>query len=55
MISTKSGVILSSSEVDQIMLLLEALNAETGNVRVYKIIEILMQDTIKAIKSEING
>jgi hypothetical protein len=55
MIKTTSGAILANSEIDEIMLQLEALSAETGSLRVFKIIEILMKDTTKAIKTENNG
>ena len=51
---SKDNTVLSDSEVDEITLLLEALHGETGNMKVFLIIEILMKETIETIKSDLN-
>ena len=41
----KDHTVLSDAEEDEMMLHLEAINAETGNIRVFKIMELIMKET----------
>lgn len=50
----KDNTIITDSEVDQIILILEAIHSETGCIKVFNIIEILMKETVESIKSNIS-
>lgn len=52
---SKDSAQLSNSELDEIMLLLEASFAITGDKNIFKVIEILMTDTYKEQINDIHS
>jgi len=53
--SAHNTTVITDAEVDEIVQILEALHAETGSMNVFRIIEIIMRDTIESIKAELNA
>jgi len=51
----RNNTILTDAEVDEMVQLLEVVHAETGNMNVFRIMEIIMRETIESIKIEVNG
>jgi len=53
--SAPNTTVLTDAELDEMVQLLEAIHAETGTMKVFKIMEIIMKETIESIKSERNN